>query len=610
MDEPEEEIRFSLYRSFVEPLRFMLERLGYRFLALALHIEFVLQGLTFGGGGGGFVGAPILFLLRDYSQKGEYAMSAPRMQVLKTVALLPWSLKTLLGIVADVGVVGGYQKLPPMLFTTLLAAGASLFIAVAWPVHPVLLVGALALLFLQMACSDLLLEAKYAEHTAREPLFSKYLPSFKERITVLGQLLAILCVGPLITKLPRLADIYYLPVLPLLLTLPPLYYNWLGEQERRNKTGAPPLINCCWRIGWFQTLPSTNSSDSDSEGHTEVEEPATPLFALDCHKISESRATFTLAVAIGIICFAVSVLGLINAPSSVLCAVAIGGALAMALGFIALVDPVIAKVQCFVIAQNMFSVSLDAAVFFFYTDDASQYPEGPHFSVFFYVTVMGVVACVVAIVGTLAYDAFMTQWSYRQIYLCTNLAFVVFSLTNVIFYLRWNVAWGIPDAVFVLGAETLQIVTAIWSSLPAGAIMLSLCPPGLEATMYALLAGSSNLGGALAQYQGVFLLEMLNITPSGAANETRAFENLWVASLINSLLPLFPLILIPLLIPRGSPGKKLPDAHHPLPPPIDVSELTDMVDMSVRTDSEEEHLRTDILNRLEPWALESKENMT
>ena len=67
--------------------------------------------------------------------------------------------------------------------------------------------------------------------------------------------------------------------------------------------------------------------------------------------------------------------------------------------------------------------------------------------------------------------------------------------------------------------------------------------------MYALLAGSSNLGGNLANYGGAFVLEALGVRPSGAAGESSQFDNLWIASLLSSVLPCIPLLLLPLLIP-------------------------------------------------------------
>ena len=85
--------------------------------------------------------------------------------------------------------------------------------------------------------------------------------------------------------------------------------------------------------------------------------------------------------------------------------------------------------------------------------------------------------------------------------------------------------------------------------MPSIVIISQLCPDKVEATMYALFAGSSNLGGNLANYGGAFVMEYLGVKPSGALNESRQFDNLWVASLISSLAPCIPLLLLTILVP-------------------------------------------------------------
>jgi len=564
----------SLWARATHSFRFLYGTLGGRFLALTVLIEFVLQGFVFGGGGAGLVGVPVLFLLRQ-----TRGMTGPRMQTLKTVALLPWSLKPLLGVLSDIVALGGYAKLPYMLGTTALGALAAFAIALGWPLHPVLFVGALTLLFLQLAFCDLLLEAKYAERRAAEPALDHYIVSFVARGTMLGALASILVTGLLVDRLARLADIYYAPALALALTLVPLYCNWIGDAPLAHTRAARPLRNLCCGAGWFTplapapepgaaefALDDASASDSGCDCAAALVEPepaaprdavATPLCGADTAKLAREWRTFVLALLIGAISLGVALMGLLDVPPLALMLCALGGALLMAAGFGALVHPVIAKVQCFVIAQNMFSVSLEGATFFFYTDDARAYPAGPHFSVLFYVTVMGVSGCLVGIAGTLLYDAIAAHWPYRRVFLVTNLACVVFALTNVAFFARLNVALGLPDWLFVLGADALQTLAGVWSAIPATTIMLGLCPPGLEATMYALLAGSANLGAALAQYQGVFLLEALGVRPSGAPGESAAFANLWIAALVAALLPLAPLALIPWLIPDAAPGDAL-----------------------------------------------------
>ena len=57
-------------------------------------------------------------------------------------------------------------------------------------------------------------------------------------------------------------------------------------------------------------------------------------------------------------------------------------------------------------------------------------------------------------------------------------------------------------------------------SRPGVVILSQLCPPGLEATMYALLAGCHNLGGAIASSTGAWVLQVLSVQPSGAKEKS------------------------------------------------------------------------------------------
>jgi hypothetical protein len=282
-----------------------------------------------------------------------------------------------------------------------------------------------------------------------------------------------------------------------------------------------------------------------------------PIIGLDLIKLKENWRIFTLGLVIAMISIATSVIGLFDIASLYLFIMSLVGAPLMIGAFFLLIDHRFAKIQAFVIIQNMFSLSLDSATFFFYVDDVVQYPEGPHFSNFFYITVMGLISTFLALVGLVTYNMFMTRWSYRKILVLTNLMFIFVSLPNVLFFLRWNQYLGIPDAMFVIGCEAIQVITAVWSSFPLSIIMLQLCPPGMEATVYALLAGCSNLGSSLSQYQGAFVLDLLGIKPIGAPGETHQFDNLWIAVLISILLPLIPIVFTFILIPDASQTDRL-----------------------------------------------------
>lgn len=224
-------------------------------------------------------------------------------------------------------------------------------------------------------------------------------------------------------------------------------------------------------------------------------------------------------------------------------------ALVMLISFSLVLKPVIAKVNAFFLVQTSLGFSVGGATFYFFTDGPKQYPEGPHFSMVFFTSVLGVVGSVCSLIGIYSYQRWMKDWTYRRLLMMTNIVLSLLNMSDVIILSRLNVRMGIPDTVFVLGASVLQTIVSQWMWMPGVVILSQLCPKGMEATMYALLAGCHNLGNTIASNCGAYVLLLLNCSPSGADGESEQFKHLWVGSALSTVLPMFTLILLPWLIP-------------------------------------------------------------
>ena len=117
------------------------------------------------------------------------------------------------------------------------------------------------------------------------------------------------------------------------------------------------------------------------------------------------------------------------------------------------------------------------------------------------------------------------------------------NLTDIVIFTRSNIAWGISDKAFVLGGTVTSAVISNWQWMPGVIMMSQMCPKGMEATLYALLAGCHNMGGAISDYLGAFVLEYLECNPSGTSLETHKFDNLWKASFVATMLPAITVVL-------------------------------------------------------------------
>jgi len=252
-----------------------------------------------------------------------------------------------------------------------------------------------------------------------------------------------------------------------------------------------------------------------------------------------------------------TVLGIAFASATVNAVAAIFVAFTMLAAFSLVLRPVIAKVNAFFLVQTSLTLSISGASFYFFTDTPEQYPEGPHFSVEFFTSVLGIVGSVCSLIGIYSYQQYMKDWTYRGLLLMTNVVAALLSVTDVMVFLRLNRRWGLPDQLFVLGASALETIVGYWMWMPGIMITSQLCPRDMEATMYALLAGCHNLGMAIASNCGALVLELLDCAPSGAKGESAQFRNLWVASALSTLLPLGTLALLPWLIPAARQTDKI-----------------------------------------------------
>lgn len=212
-------------------------------------------------------------------------------------------------------------------------------------------------------------------------------------------------------------------------------------------------------------------------------------------------------------------------------------ALVILVAFSSVLTPAIAKMNAFNFIYAVMSLSTDAASFYFFTDTAEQYPEGPHLSTFFFTTVRGAVQFAFSFVGIYTYQSLSAGWTYRRWMLMATFLFAAVNILNILMYKRMNVQLGVSDEAWVLGTTALVSIVEKWKWMPRMVSICYMAPRGMESTFSALLMGCHNIGWAISANVGALLLSCLGVAPKGAPRESAEFANLWVASAWLSVVP-------------------------------------------------------------------------
>lgn len=121
------------------------------------------------------------------------------------------------------------------------------------------------------------------------------------------------------------------------------------------------------------------------------------------------------------------------------------------------------------------------------------------------------------------------------------------NFTDLIWINRWNVEIGISDKLFIFTEEVLAPILDKFLSMPMFIIVAALAPEGVEVTMFALNMAIGNFGGLVSGYFGVALLFLLG------GVEAPEFEGVIPLTIIRGISKLLPIIMVPFLIPEGSP---------------------------------------------------------
>lgn len=174
----------------------------------------------------------------------------------------------------------------------------------------------------------------------------------------------------------------------------------------------------------------------------------------------------------------------------------------------------------------------ESAFFYFSTNELGFKPE--------FLGRVRLVSALASLLGIWLFQRFLKTVPFRKIFLWTTIFSSLLGLTTLLLVTHTNRALGIDDGWFALGDSLILTVMGQLTFMPVLVLAARLCPPGIEATLFALLMSVLNLSGLVSKEGGALLTHLLGVTDSN-------FDNLWLLVLITNLGGLLPLVFINLL---------------------------------------------------------------
>lgn len=181
----------------------------------------------------------------------------------------------------------------------------------------------------------------------------------------------------------------------------------------------------------------------------------------------------------------------------------------------------------------------DSAFFFFTTNDLGFEPE--------FLGRVRLVTSIAALIGIWVFQRFLKTVPFRTIFAWSTILSTVFGFTMLLLVTHTNRAIGIGDEWFSLGDSLILTVMGEISFMPVLVLSARICPPGVEATLFALLMSILNLAGLLSHELGAILTHWFGVTETN-------FDNLWLLVTVTNLSTLLPLPLLFLLPKTSSQG--------------------------------------------------------
>lgn len=171
----------------------------------------------------------------------------------------------------------------------------------------------------------------------------------------------------------------------------------------------------------------------------------------------------------------------------------------------------------------------DGAMLYFMTNDIGFGPE--------FLGRARLVTAVSSLLGVWLYNQYLKRVPIKDVLLWTSIASVPLGLTQLLLISHYNRELGIPDGAFVLGDDVVLSILGEMAFLPTLVLAARLCPPGVEAVLFATLMSIYNGASTVGTEVGAALTKFLSVTETD-------FSNLALLTIICNISSLLPLVFI------------------------------------------------------------------
>lgn len=217
----------------------------------------------------------------------------------------------------------------------------------------------------------------------------------------------------------------------------------------------------------------------------------------------------------------------------------------------ALKEPAIYKPALFLFLWQSTPTS-DGAFLYFMTNDLGMGPE--------FLGRVRLITSAAGLVGVWVYQQYLRNVPIKTVLFWSSIISTPLGLTSLLLITHTNRALGIPDGVFVLGDDVVLAILGQVAFLPTLVLAAKLCPPGVEAVLFATLMSLFNGASTVGTEVGALLTKALGVTEDN-------FDNLGLLTIICNLSSLYPLVFMGWLDGIGSQTEEEPVVVAVLPNP-------------------------------------------